>query len=196
MPEELRGNMKKTICFIIAVLMLAASGCAAKNTVPGGAIDVGLPTARPKDTAPDGNNSPVTKEEAAFSFDGKGVTLINGRLEGSSYYWDFFMSKVNAGLPGSVTIINYEGETKTGWIVTRKRAGFTFVKDGQTREFSSLVILEIAAPADLEATRLTLGILTNETGLTEQTFFGGEAPSDIRAGFENEKGTVVFMRAD
>ncbi len=176
--------------------MLAAVGCAGEKRPQEGPADISAPTPTPFVSSETGNTDASKGDVKPHVGDEKAVVLINGKLSGSPYYWDFFINKINSGFTGSVKIVDYNGEEKTFWIVAKVADGFAYRKDGQEKIYSSLAVIETSAPADTEASRLVLGILTDEPGITAQAFFGGEVPSDVRAGFENDKGIVVYMKAD
>lgn len=180
--------------------MLFLCGCAgtnnSTNNPEGGVVDINDPSATERTTAGDPSEGRITGDSRKRDIKDHALVFVNGWLEGTSYFWDFFMNKVNTGLSGSVDCINLVGEEKISYTVKKTSEGFFLVKDGEEERFSYLTVFETAAPSDFESDRISVGILTDKEGLTAQTYFGGPAPSDVGAGYRNDNGVIVFLKAD
>lgn len=182
--------MKRFFCLLAAAFLLLAAGCAKNNTTE--PVDVTEPSPTPYVRPADSGNS-KKNEGAAERYEAEhAVILVDGRLDGSSYYWDLFLNKARNGLPGSVKIIDYEGEEKTVCEITKKSSGYTLKKDGVETAYSALAVFETAVSSG----KLVIGVLTNTEGLTASAFFGGSVPEDLTLGFTNDMGTVVYIKAD
>ena len=181
--------MKRLLYAAAALIMLFAAGCA------GNAGDTKQGSAKENGSVVDVGGTEATAVPAKIpesSIVGNTVRIVDGRLDGTNYYWEFFMSKVSLGMSGKLDISAEYGGAAEVYKLSFVNNGFTLAYGDAKLSYAELVTFEEKAPEGSGAAKLALGILTNEASLTAEGFFGGEIPADVRVGYKTEKGMVIY----
>ena len=137
--------MKKCFLIMLSALLLLAAGCGKRVT----GSSSGTPDLHEVQTA-DGKN-----------YDNS-VRFVDGELRGSSFNWDYFVTKADAGYAGDVKLVVTEGGADKIYEISYSGGSFSVSVDGALGIYSRLARFEAALPAGSGHSSVTLGILTDK----------------------------------
>lgn len=184
--------MKKTL---IAAALLAAfcfSGCrpavnpdsGSPTPAPSGSVSVVVNTAViSASDDPDQQAPALTPGPASAQYE-HAVSIVDGRLVAGFFDWEFFLAKAAAKHPAEVVVCSAEGGVETVLSLSRDENGFTASLNGSVQVYPYLVKLTVPEGQ--------LAVMTDEEGVTAESFFTGSDPAAARVGTQTEKGLVVF----
>ncbi len=176
--------------FAAAAVLLAAlvfAGCAKKKPeVAVTAVDtVETSGGQTGPVSPGTTQKAPSGPDSFEGYDGYQVKFEDGKLkDGDDFDWRFFVGKSAAGMDSEILVISSDGGSASAMKITFKEGGYVLTRSGTEESYSALVSFELAEGA--------FSVLTNDSGMTAERFFGG-APSDtVRPGDGFDGGVVVY----